>query len=122
MPAGGESRCKLQWSKYCETEGTVPDLEELRRQLCHGHAVPGVYLVTFSRSPANLLDIICADQSGKNEWLREDTKVTGVAAGKQNAVRLACRLVVKTYEATGGFHVREYLEKLEAGGASPRAI
>lgn len=48
----------LKWCKDLRIGEGVKKADKIRRKLNHGKIVPGVYLITFSENPRNLLEII----------------------------------------------------------------
>ena len=50
----------LKWCKDLRIGEGVKRADKIRRKLNHGKIVPGVYLITFSENPRNLLEIIPA--------------------------------------------------------------
>lgn len=50
----------LKWCKDLRIGEGVKKADKIRRKLNHGKIVPGVYLITFSENPRNLLEIIPA--------------------------------------------------------------
>ena len=45
----------LKWCKDLRIGEGVKKADKIRRKLNHGKIVPGVYLITFSENPRNLL-------------------------------------------------------------------
>ena len=50
----------LKWCRDFRIGESVKKADRIRRKLNHGKIVPGVYLITFSENPRNLLEIIPA--------------------------------------------------------------
>ena len=48
----------LKWCKDLRIGEGVKRADKIRRKLNHGKIVPGVYLITFSENPRNLLEIL----------------------------------------------------------------
>lgn len=47
----------LKWCRDLRIGESVKKTDRIRRKLNHGKIVPGVYLITFSENPRNLLEI-----------------------------------------------------------------
>lgn len=80
----------LKWCKDLRIGEGVKKADKIRRKLNHGKIVPGVYLITFSENPRNLLEII------------------GLAGDKDEAVDMVVEIIREVYDATGDFRIEEY--------------
>ncbi|MBR5508757.1 MAG: hypothetical protein IKV59_01745 [Lachnospiraceae bacterium] len=88
------------------------NIHEIRKKAVSGKLMAGVYYITLSSVPGNLLDIF------HNGMLRQSlfaanqcTDIVGVAEGKLEAVRLVQTIIQEIYEKTGGFDVRGYFKE-----------
>lgn len=72
------------------------------------------YFITLPSNPANLLDIISANQLlwpyYRRRRVRKKIWVIGIAKGKEEAFELVRTIVDEVYQKTGGFDIREYLK------------
>lgn len=74
--------------------------------------IPGVYVITPSLNGNNILDIypsaeLCAPWHSEEEFF-----ILGVAAGYQEALTVAGRIVAMLYRETGGFDMTGYLKQV----------
>ena len=94
----------LKWCKDLRIGEGVKKADKIRRKLNHGKIVPGVYLITFSENPRNLLEIIPAltiiQQSAAD--------IFGLAGDKDEAVDMVVEIIQEVYDATGDFRIEEY--------------
>lgn len=88
------------------------NIRKIRKKAASGKAMAGVYYITLSSVPGNLLDIF------HNGMLKQElfasvqcTDVVGVAEGKQEAFRLVSDIIWEIYSRTGGFDIRSYFKK-----------
>lgn len=68
------------------------------------------YMITLPANPDNLLDIMSAREIERNCGYRE-VVVVGIASGKKDAIELVRDIIWDTYNNTGGFNIREYMER-----------
>ena len=87
----------------------APHIQAIRKKAAEGKLMAGIYYITPSSVPGNLLDIF------HNGMLKETlfadaqcTDVIGVAEGKMEALRLTERIIGEIYQKTGGFDIRSY--------------
>ena len=50
----------LKWHKNYYIGPGIKNISRIRRRLEHGKPVPGIYLITLSENPCNLLEILPA--------------------------------------------------------------
>lgn len=77
----------------------------------HRAGMLNVYLITLSSNDSNLLDIFDSSMLLQPHFKKEDLFIAGIAYGYDEAVDTAANIVLDVYRATGGFKVREYLNK-----------
>ncbi|MBS6516841.1 MAG: hypothetical protein KH353_01385 [Clostridium sp.] len=70
-----------------------------------------LYVITPASGGNNLLDIYSCREIRKPWHEAEDPLIVGIAAGYEEACCLAGQIVSQVYRETGGFKVRQYLEK-----------
>lgn len=73
---------------------------------------PFVYIITLPVSDHGVLDILPAFTLKYPFFFagnRRDLKIVGIAKGRAEAFELSARIAMDTYEATGGFNVKEFL-------------
>ena len=71
-------------------------------------AVFGVFCIIFASNPANLFDIIEANEFLFPHYQKTDIFIIGIAKGKQEAVLLVQEMLMEVYHQTGEFNVRAY--------------
>ena len=96
----------LVWNERLWLDPQLEDPDEIRRRLDHGKKAQGVYLITYAACPSNLLDIVPVSILRQKRAAKLLPPVVGIARDKDRAVRLACRIVVETYEETGSFRLQ----------------
>ena len=84
---------------------------QILQGLREGKIQPDVYVITPASGGNNLLDIYSCREL-RSPWRKtEDPLIVGVAAGYEEACVLAGQIISQVYRETGGFEVRQYLEK-----------
>jgi hypothetical protein len=83
---------------------------KIRSKIDQGKLVPGIYLVTLSDNPGNILEIIPAAQLLQRALLEICPEIIGMAGGKEEALELVTNLVRMVYAETGSVSVQEYLK------------
>ena len=89
-----------------------PDLKQapaqIKKQIEGGRFPGGVRLVSLAVHPKNLLECFDADEL-KYPFVRERIPmIVGLAAGREGAKRLVCRILEDVSARTGGLDVRDY--------------
>ena len=87
---------------------SVKKADRIRRKLNHGKIVPGVYLITFSENPRNLLEIIPALTMIQQSAADICPEIIGLAGNKDEAVEMTVEIIQEVYDRTGDFRVEEY--------------
>ena len=75
-----------------------------------GKFVPGVYVVTLSDNPGNILEILSAAELMQASVRAICPPVVGLANGRDGAIRMVQEIVEEVYRETGDLKIREYLE------------
>lgn len=70
----------------------------------------GVYLVTLSENPGNLLEIVPSYMLIQKSYYARCPEIVGMAKGKDEAIDLAVDIVKNIYGETGAFQVKEYFK------------
>lgn len=100
----------LKWHDHFYVGEGIRDSEKIRARLDENKLTPGVYLLTFSDNPRNLLEILPA-VSLKQHVARElCPEIFGMADNKDEAIDLACSILKEVYDATGAFDIENYLK------------
>lgn len=105
-----KDRNRLDWyESYYVGEG-IRNPEKIVEKLNDGKLVTGIYLVTLSENPGNILEMFSASLL-KQEIFRElCPTIIGIAKGKDGAIQMAQQLVEESLKATGSCRITEYLK------------
>ena len=74
-----------------------------------------VYVITPPSNGNNILDIYPTETILKDYYEDKELLVLGIAQGYQEALKLAGRIVDEMYHRTGGFQIKEFLERPAEG-------
>ena len=95
----------LKWQEdYYVGEG-IKDAEKTKKRIDAGKVALGVYLVTLSENPGNLLEIIPSYMLIQKSYYAKCPEIIGMAKGKDEATDLAVDIVKNIYGETGAFQV-----------------
>ena len=100
----------LKWQEDFLTGESVKNPEKIKKKLNNGKLVPGIYLLTLSENPLNLMDIIPAAMLLQKSFYGICPKIIGMAKGKEEALGMVRDLIDKMYRETGTFSTAEYIE------------
>ena len=100
----------LKWQRKLYTGESVKEPRKIRRKIEAGKLVPGIYLLTLSENPANVMEIIPAAMLIQRSYAGICPPVIGMAKGKDEALELVRTIIEEVYGATGSFSVSEYLK------------
>lgn len=98
----------LKWHKNYYRGANVKNLPRIRTKLMQGKPVPGIYLITLSENPHNLLEILPALTLVQETAARICPEIVGIARGKEEALDLITQMVQTVYEETGELNIKEY--------------
>ncbi|MBU5481940.1 hypothetical protein [Blautia sp. MSJ-19] len=98
----------LKWHKKYYKGNGIQHASRIRLKLALGKPVPGVYLITLSDNPHNLLEILPAMTLIQETAARMCPEIVGIASGKDEALELVTLMIQTIYEETGDFKVKEY--------------
>ena len=100
----------LVWQEDFLTGESVKNPEKIKKKLNDGKLVPGIYLLTLSENPSNLMDIIPAAMLVQKSFYGICPKIIGMAKGKDEALEMVRDLIDEMYTETGTFLTAEYIE------------
>ncbi len=100
----------LRWQEGYRVGENVRKPEKIKRRLDAGKYVHGIYLLTLSENPANIMDVIPADMLIQKSFCRICPPIIGMAGDKEEALEMVKNLVDEVYRATGAFRITEYIE------------
>lgn len=84
--------------------------KKIMRAIDTGKIRPGVYCITLSSNPQNLLDIINVNEFKFPYYGKIDIYALGLAFGRENAIILVMQMLDEVYQNTGDVKVREYYQ------------
>ncbi len=94
-------------------ESAKKEKRKILRGLEKKELQPFVYVITLPLGRHGVLDILPAFTLKYPFFFTGDPgqlKIVGIAKGRDEAFGLTARIAMDTYNATGGFNVREFLE------------
>ncbi len=100
----------LVWQENFMTGESVKNPGKIKKKLNEGKLVPGIYLLTLSENPSNLMDIIPAAMLVQRSFCGICPKIIGMAKGKDEALEMVRSFVEEMYTETGAFATAEYIE------------
>ena len=100
----------LKWHRNLYTGEGVKAPLRIRKKIENGKFVHGIYLLTLSNNPANVMEIVPAAMLMQRSYVGICPLVIGMAKGKDEALELVRSIIEEVYGATGSFSVSEYLE------------
>ena len=105
-----------EWLKDYYKDSSVLHPEAVKKKIIQGKPPAGVYIITLSGVPGNMMEIMAAGLLRQKHLAQRCPKIIGIALGKHRAVRLAADIVKEVYEKTGGFEVADYLQQTRGQG------
>ena len=73
--------------------------------------VPGIYLITLSRNPVEQLEIYDSIQLVQPAFKKRLMPIIGIAAGKEEAMKLFVNIASDVLKKTNGLQIRRYFEE-----------
>lgn len=83
---------------------------KLIKRIEKGKPTVGVYLLTYPTNEHNVMDIVSANLLMQKTYRRRCPKIIGLANGQEEAYELMEQILMESYQQTGSFHVKKYLE------------
>ena len=99
----------LKWYEGYYIEEGIKNPDRIRESIDRRKPEPGIYLLTLSDNPDNLMEIVPAMLLVQKNLYRLCPRIIGMARSKDSAVQLAQSVIEQTYQATGNFNVEEFL-------------
>ena len=100
----------LKWRKDYFVGEDIRDAGKAKARIDAGKVAFGVYLVTLSENPGNLLEIVPSYMLIQKSYYARCPEIIGMAKGKDEAMDLAVDIVKNIYGETGAFQVKEYFK------------
>lgn len=104
------NRKELDWYEHCRAGEGICDWREIADKLNKGEQVKGIYLITLSNNPDNILEMFSAVFLKQPAFRELCPRIVGVAKGKDGAIDLVRQLVEESLQTTGSCQVNEYLK------------
>lgn len=89
---------------------SVEDPKKLKAKINAGAFLPGIYLLTLSDNPDNILEILPVVSLKQKAVYHRCPTIVGMANGKEEAMELVRSIVGEIYQKTGSFCLEEYLK------------
>ena len=100
----------LKWKKkYYVGEGVKAPVK-VQSKINAGKPVPGIYLITLSDNPENIMEIVPAVMLMQKTAYDLCPVIIGMARGKDEALELVRSVVEEVYIQTGSFAIKEYVK------------
>lgn len=100
----------LKWYKDFYVGEGLKNPDKLKKKIEDGKLTFGIYLITLSDNPDNLLEIIPAAMLLQKTCYELCPEIIGMARGKDDAIDMVADIVMEIYRATGAFQVKEYFK------------
>lgn len=100
----------LKWIRNYYIGEDVKNPGKTRARIIVGKFVPGVYVVTLSDNPGNVLEIRSTAELMQKCVRALCPPIVGIASGRDGAIRMVQEIVEEVYRETGDLRIREYLE------------
>lgn len=100
----------LKWWEHCYIGEGVKGSASLIGKINGGKAAPGIYLVTLSHNPHNIMEIIPAVVLVQRAAYDFCPMIIAMAKGKDEAIDLAGKIAEVCYRETGSFQIKEYIK------------
>lgn len=100
----------LKWWEHCYISEGIKGSAFLRGKINGGKAAPGIYLVTLSHNPHNIMEIIPAVVLVQKAAYELCPLIIAMAKGKEEAIELAIKIAETCYKEIGSFQIKEYIK------------
>ncbi|MDD5803910.1 hypothetical protein ACTQWG_05265 [Blautia sp. HCP3S3_H10_1] len=100
----------LKWRENYYVGDGIKDAPKAQKRIDAGKMALGVYLVTLSENPGNLLEIVPSYMLIQKSYYARCPEIIGMAKGKDEAIDMAVDIVKNIYGETGAFQVKEYFK------------
>lgn len=100
----------LKWlDRYYIGEGIKGNVQ-IQSKINAGKPVPGIWLITLSDNPDNLMELIPADMLLLRSVYDTCPMIIGMAKGKEGAIKQVKKIIETMYKKTGSLAIRDYLK------------
>lgn len=98
----------LKWNRDLLIGERIKDIRKIQKKLNSGKPVPGIYLITLSDNPSNLMEILPALTLIQETAADICPEIIGITKSKDDAFDMAADIIRKIYDETGEFRIKEY--------------
>ena len=99
----------LKWLKRYYVGKGIHGSVRIQSEINSGKPVTGIWLVTLSDCPDNILEIVPAALLAQKRLYDACPLIVGMASSKSDAMDIVNKIVDTVYKKTGGFDAGEYL-------------
>ena len=101
----------LKWIKRYYVGKGIKGSVKIQAQINSGKPVTGVWLITLSEHPGNILEIVPAVLLSQKQLYDTCPTIVGMAGSKPAAIELVKKIIEKVYKKTGEFDAADYILK-----------
>ena len=102
----------MRWYKELYVSDTIGrKANRIKWKIKHNAGTIGVYVISLSANPDNLLDIIPAHYLLQKAYPKKDMYIIGLAQGYDDALELTTRIIQDIYDKTGAVEWKSYFDK-----------
>ncbi len=100
----------MKWySKLYMGESIANKSEKIKWKIRHNAGQLQIYVISLANCEGNLLDIIPSVELMQKGYPKKDLVIIGLAKGWDEAVEVAASIVLESFENTGSFDVKNYI-------------
>lgn len=100
----------LKWHKDFYIGEGIKNPDKTKNKIEEGKLTFGIYLITLSDNPNNLLEIIPAAMLLQKSCYGLCPEIIGMTRGKGDAIDMVADIIMEIYRETGAFQVKEYFK------------
>ena len=102
----------MRWYKELYVSDTIGrKVNRIKWKIKHNAGTIGVYVISLSANPDNLLDIIPAHYLLQKAYPKKEMYIIGLAQGYDDALELTTRIIQDIYDKTGAVELKSYFDK-----------
>lgn len=87
--------------------------KEIKRKLRGKAGFPGVFILSISLQPGEMIDIFPSGQLRQDAFPKEELRVFGLAGDRKEALDMLTDICRETMDATGNADMRSFLDHME---------
>ncbi len=101
----------LKWLSTYYVGPKIKNAAGIQAKINEGKAVPGVYLLTLSYNPDNIVELVPALVLVQKKLYADCPLIIGMAADKKEAIELFRKILTKVYKETGQCRIEEFVKR-----------